>query len=926
MKPRGRPLIFLLLLLLLLPARAASQEDVPSPLDRFGFQMGADYHLADYDQLGDYWRVLARLSDRMVLDTIGRSSNGRPQLMAIITSPENHRDLERYRRISERLTRADGVSEDEARRLAREGKPVVWIDGGLHASEVLGAQQLVELVYRMVEREDPETMRILDDVILLAVHANPDGHDLLADWYMRRDDPRSRTTRGVPVLYQEYAGHDNNRDFYMSNLVETTNMNRVLYREWYPQIVYDHHQTGPQGTIMFAPPFRDPANHYLHSLILTSIQQVGSAMHHRFVVEGKGGTTMRSGASYSTWWNGGLRTTPYFHNMIGLLTETRGHPNPIEVPFIPERQVSTDSDLPLPVEPTETWHFRQSVEYSQTANRAVLDYASRNGDMLLLNAWRMGRSAIQRGRTDSWTVLPREVDRAAQILGSRDATASRVEWEQLLRHRDDRDPRGYVLPADQPDFNTATKFVNALIKNGIEVHRATSEFTIEGETYPEGSWVIRMDQAFQPFILDMFEPQNYPDDFAYPGGPPVPPYDNAGWTLAYQMDVEFTRILDGFDGPFEPVEGLVEPPAGTLTGPDDADGFLLDHRVNDSFRAVNRMLDDGRRVYWLLDSTTVAGRDLGSGAFYVPADDGARRDVRRLAGEEGLDVTAVADRPAAPALELSRLRVGLWDEYGGSIASGWTRFVLEQFGFDFELVFPQELDSGDLHERYDVLIFPDGAIPAPSERRTGGFQPPSDEIPERWRDRLGHVTTDRTIPRILRFLRDGGTVIAVGSSTDLGYHAGLPIRNWLVDQQRRPLPSEEYYVPGSVLEVRLEHETPVTHGLGPRANVLFSRSPVFGLRPGASREGVRSIATFDSPEPLRSGWAWGQHHLLDGTTMLEAPVGEGRLFLFGPDITFRGQSHGTFPLLFNAMYYGAAREVEAPPTGSRAAGAGSGAR
>ena len=269
---------------------------ITTPETELGFEIGADYRLADYTQLMAYWAKLARESDRMVLDTIGQSEEGRPQLMAIITAPENHRRLARHREIARRLARAEPTTEEEAWELASEGKAVVWIDGGLHADEVLGAQQLMQLVYDMVSLTDSETLRFLSNVILLAVHANPDGMELVSDWYMREPDSLARTTSGFPVLDQKYAGHDNNRDFFMANLAETENMNRVAYTEWFPQIVYNHHQTGPEGTVMFSPPFRDPPNYNIHPLVLTSVEQVGGHMHARFVREGKGGVTTRSGA------------------------------------------------------------------------------------------------------------------------------------------------------------------------------------------------------------------------------------------------------------------------------------------------------------------------------------------------------------------------------------------------------------------------------------------------------------------------------------------------------------------------------------------------------------------------------------------------------------------------------------------------------
>ena len=216
----------------------------------------------------------------------------------------------------------------------------MWIDGGLHASETVGSQQLMEWVYQMVSRTDAETMRFLNDDIVLHVQANPDGQELVANWYMREKDPLKRSMNGLPRLYAKYVGHDDNRDFYMSNMKETTNMNRQLFIEWFPQIMYNHHQTGPAGAVIFIPPFRDPFNYNFDPLVPLGIEMVGTAMHSRLVAEGKGGSAMRSGANYSTWWNGGLRTVTYFHNMIGILTEIIGSPTPMRIPVVADKQLA----------------------------------------------------------------------------------------------------------------------------------------------------------------------------------------------------------------------------------------------------------------------------------------------------------------------------------------------------------------------------------------------------------------------------------------------------------------------------------------------------------------------------------------------------------------------------------------------------------
>ena len=530
-------------------AGPVSAQRLTTPKQALGFEIGDDYMLATYTQLTDWWKKLDAESDRMRLVSIGKTAEGRDQWMAIITSPANFAKLDHYRQISARLSRAGGITDEQARALAKEGKAVVWIDGGLHATEVLGAHQLMEHVWQMLSRNDEETRRLLDDVIQLVVHANPDGMELVSSWYMRNSDPKSRSMAGLPRLYQKYIGHDNNRDFYLNAQPESENMSRVMYREWYPQIMYNHHQTGPAGTVMFAPPFRDPHNHNIDPLLINGLSLVGAAMHTRFAAEGKPGVVMRNGASYQTWWNGGLRTTAYFHNQIGILTETIGSPTPMEIPFIPDRQLST-GDLPYPIQP-QPWKFRQSIEYEITANRAILDLASRYREHFLYNIYLMGRNAIRRGNEDSWTVSPSRVD-AAKAAIAKDGTDKTV-FNQFLRNPAQRDPRMYVIPSSQPDFPTATKFVNALLKSGVEVHRATAEFTANGKTYPAGSWVIRTAQAFRSHVLDMMEPQDYPNDIPYPGGPPRAPYDNAGYTLAMQMGVVYDRLLEPVNAPLEAV-------------------------------------------------------------------------------------------------------------------------------------------------------------------------------------------------------------------------------------------------------------------------------------------------------------------------------------------------------------------------------------
>jgi hypothetical protein len=899
------------LALCLFTALAASSlwaQRITTPTQALGFNLGDDYRVASYTQLAAWWQKLAAESNRMKLATIGQTAEGRPQYMAIITSSENMTKLDRYKEIARRLALAEGLTDEQAHALAREGKAVVWVDGGLHATETVGSQQLMELVYQLVSRSDEETMRFLNDVILLCVPANPDGQELVADWYMREKEPMRRRMDDLPRLYNKYIGHDDNRDSYMSTMPETTNMNRVMFGEWFPQIVYNHHQSGPPGTVIFMPPFRDPFNYYFDPLVPLGIEMVSTAMHSRLVAEGKGGSVMRGGANYSTWWNGGLRTDAYFHNMIGILTEIVGGPTPMNIPLVPEKQLP-QGDWPLPIAPQE-WHYRQSIDYEIADNRAILDIASRYRETFLYNIYRMGRNSIEKGSRDNWTVTPKRIAALRAAAPPKDHSAQPPDpsvptelYNTVLHDPKARDPRGYIIPSDQADFPTAVEFVNALLKNGIAILQAASPFQVAGKAYSAGSLVVKTAQAFRPHVMDMFEPQDHPDDFRYPGGPPNPPYDITGWTLALQMGVRFDRILDGFDGPFRKVAGLLPPPPAAVDATPNPAGYLISHRIDNSFIVVNRLLKANCDVFWL---EFPAGPDPGPGAIWVPSTANARAVLERGARELGVPAQALASAPAGAAAKLKPVRIGLYDQYGGIVTSGWTRWLLEQYEFPFEVVYPATLDAGGLNARFDALVFTDGAF-----RGGGGRDGPSPgSIPEEYRASLGRITEEKTIPQLKKFVEAGGTLVAIGSSTAMAEFMGIPVRNYLTEMEpgdrERPLPREKFYIPGSLLKAAIDNTNPLAYGMPETADVFFDSSPVFRLEPTAT---LNRAAWFSGTQVLDSGWAWGQQYLDGGAAVVEARVGKGKMALLGPEVAFRAQPHATFKLLFNALYYGNAQQA-----------------
>lgn len=874
-------------------------QNIPSPKSHFGFSIGDNYQLATFTQTELYLKKLAAVSKKMKLVTIGKTEEGRNQYMVIVSDPNNLAKLDKYQSISQRMARAEGLTDADAKTLATEGKAVVWIDGGLHATEVVGIHQWIESVYQLITRTDEETKRILQSTIILFVHANPDGQELVSKWYMRNSDTLKRSTSNLPRLYQKYIGHDNNRDFYMMNMSESKNMSRQQYIEWMPQILYNHHQTGPAGTVVAGPPYRDPFNYVYDPLLVTGIDAVGAAMSSRLNAEGKPGYTMKSGSVYSTWWNGGLRTTAYYHNIIGLLTEIIGNPTPSKIPFVPSRLIP-NSATPFPIEPKQ-WLFQNSIDYSVSLNYAVLNYAARYKDELLMNIYTMGKHSIEAGSKDHWTLSPKKVELVTEMYKEdkkemKGDTLPLDYFGKIYRKQELKDARGYIVPINQP--TTAINFINILINSGIRVEQAKADFTVAGKTYLAGSYIVKTNQAFRPHVIDMFEPQDHPNDFQYPGGPPVRPYDAAGWTPAFTMGIQFDRILESFDGPFETIPyGQVQTAKGKMHETAVAVGYSFSTKDNASFILLNDLLKAGITV------------SKSSDQFYVSNNATVLPLLKKVSAENGLIINAEDKTPSQTFSIVSAKRIALWDSYGGSIPAGWVRWIMEQYHFPFSLIYAKEIDAASLKSKYDIIVFVGGAIPslrAEAPNEWDEKEPKEGEIPAEFQPLLGKITAAKSIPALKEFLESGGDIVTIGTSANLAYHLQLPVRNALVEVvngKEKNLPGEKFYIPGSVMQITVDNKQKENWGLGNKTDVYFSASPVFKLLPGAISNGdVTPLAWYASDKTLRSGWAFGQSYLQDGVAAFVAKVGKGHLYVYGPEITFRAQTHGSYKMLFNQLF------------------------
>ena len=849
--------------LVLALATAASAQPLPTVESAFGFSACADYKLATYEQIADYFRALDAATDRMQLFEIGATAEGRTQLMAIISSEANMRQLDRYRDISRRLARARGLDDESARTLARDGKAVVWIDFGLHSTEVAHAQTAPLMAYLAVSDESDEMRAIRDDVIFILVpNMNPDGTTLVSEWYMQQvGGPYERSS--PPTLYQKYVGHDNNRDWFMFNMPESRNIGRVLYEQWFPQIVYNQHQAAPFPARIFVPPFADPMNPNIPPLVMRGVNSVGDAITRRLEQENKVGAISRVG--FDTWWNGGMRTAPYFHNMVGILTET-GHASATPADYDSANFPRTFSSGIPTLEPTTyypspyrggPWTLRDSCDYMVTASMAVLDIGAKRREEWLYNIYQMGRDAIAAGASEA-----------------------------------------YVIPHDQWDPGTAAKMVDVLRLGGVEVHHAVAPFTVDERTYAAGTFVVQGAQPFRPYLTDLLNPQRYPDQRLYPGGPPQRPYDISGWTLPAQMGVEVVRV----EAPIAASLELVVAAAGPVgSSPSAAQwGYAIDPRANDAFTLVNRLLAAGADVARSSSALTVGAETWPAGAFIVRVDASSRAIVERDAPTLGLHVRPVGQEASADARRLTQPRVAMYQAHGGNMDEGWTRWVLEEFDFPYTTIHDADIRAGDLGARFDAIILPDASY----QSMLTGLEPGT--MPEEY---VGGMTA-RGVSNLYAFTAGGGTLVTLDTASELPLTTfGLSVGDVTAD-----LSPTDFFIPGTLLAIDVDPTHPVAFGMPARATAFFARSPAFSIGRDASATErqlgespaapphVRAVATYAPKDLLVSGWLLGERAIATRAAVVEAQVEQGRVVLLGFRAQHRAQPHGTFKLLFNAIY------------------------
>lgn len=844
------------------PAPAAAQGVVPTPESWFGHRMGTDRKLEPYDRLMAYYQELAKTSDRIKVQEIGKTSEGRPYLALFVSSPANLARLDEYRQMNLKLADPRGVPKEEIDRIVREGKAVIAQSYDMHSTEIGSSLTAVEFTYNLVSKTDPATMAVLDNVIsIIMPSANPDGHEMVQKFYTKYlGTPYEGGP--FPTLYQKYVGHDNNRDAFMLNLPESRNLASILYRDWIPEAYIDHHQMGNYSARISIPPYTDPIRPGADPLVWREMTWYGADMAYKLDEADLSGGM--GDAIYSGWGHFGFHWITPFHNITGMLDESAGaniatplyvHPDQLKGGQRNVPDNTPQMNMPNPW-PGGWWRPRDIVNRQLVTSRSLVEMAAKNRETVLRNMYLKAQ---------------RQTDRGAAA-----------------------ETKAYVIDAGQHDPLTVAKMVNALLLQKVDVYTAPAAFTHEGRAYAPGSFVVPMNQPNQGLVRYLLGRTFFPDDTyaRTKDGTPIRPYDMATDTLTEFMGVESVPAKTFVTGGLTRLAAPVTP-RGTVSG---AGAYLLDGALNDSFHAANLAMRSGASVRRL----TAAAGEGKPGDFVVTGASPATAES--IAATTGVSFAAAPAGAEGAGYAIKAPRIGIFTRYrGGNYDGGWTQLLFEQFGYASGELRDAEIRKGNLNARYDVIILPTDSVPmmtgeAPPEgsmerQYLGATQ---DTTPPEYRSGFG----EEGVKALEAFVKAGGKIVTFGGAAD------LPIKKWKLPVKNvvGGKPSKEFWSPGSTLNIDVNNANPLAYGMPDKALAIFTAdSQAFETVTVPDNQRVQVIATYAPREVLRSGWLLGEDLIKGKAAMVSVDHGKGKVVMIGFRPQHRAQAHGTFKLLFDSI-------------------------
>lgn len=833
------------------PAQTTTPTKLRTPSEFLGFEVGADRKLADYHQIVSYLEHLAESSPRMEVESIGETTNGNDFMLAVISSPENLRNRKRYQEIARRLADPRGLSRAQVDSLTRAGKAIVILSNNIHSTEIGSSQMVMELAHQLVTATDPDTERRLGNVILLLVPSlNPDGQIMETEWYRKWVGTPYEGGR-MPWLYHHYAGHDDNRDWYMLTQKETKAMTRTAYKEWFPQVWLDVHQMGSSGPRVFVPPYADPIAPSVSPLMWRGINLIGSNMAWRLEQAGKAGVV--SQYVFDAYYPGSVDSNPEFKNIFSLIIELASARMATPIQFdrnelsgggkgLAEYEVTTNFPNPWP---GGLWRLRDIMDYELIAANAMLEVVGDHPRDFMRGTAAMAREQIAAGQPDEY-------------------------WR---------------IPRDQRDPVAAARLAHLLDENGVDVLVTPSEF------------LVPTAQPYGKFAAELLGTQRYPEVRTTPGGPILRPYDVTTWSLPLLMDVDAAKgIVPGAEraGAMPITES--DWPRGGLDG--DGAAFALARSSNSAFRLVNDILASGGRVNVATRRFDAGDRaSFPAGSFVIPK----RADLAELASKYHVTLTALPRTPDSLVAQRP-VRVGLYKPWSASMDEGWTRFVLEQYGFAPKSIDNAMMRSGKLNASFDAIILPSVSKGMIVTGRPGGARARAfEELPPEYRGGIGA----EGLAALMEFVEAGGTLITLAESGDLAIdELDLPVRNTLAN-----VDDGDFSVPGSLLRVTLDESSPINYGMPREAAIFVDDAIAYATTPPPPGVGRMAVATYPaaSEDILLSGWATGLDRLERRDAAATFTRGKGKVVLFGFRVQNRAQTEGTFKMLFNSILWSAQR-------------------
>jgi hypothetical protein len=874
----------------------AAADTLPAPEQFFGFRMGEDKKLARWDKILEYMQLAAKASERVRYRELGKTTLNHPFILLEISAPETLKNLDRYQQLERKLYFQGGPpTPAEREEIFRSGKAVVLVTCNIHSTEIGASQMVMELVHRLVTEDSPLVKKILDNVIFLLVPSlNPDGQIMITDWYNKNVNTEFEASP-MPWLYHHYIGHDNNRDMYMFTQKESQLTAKLLWHDWFPAVWLDEHQMGSTGARIFVMPATDPINPNVHPLIYRWNGIFGQAQAAALEAAGKEGIIYNS--TYTNFWQGAMAWSGWWHNQVGMLTEVAsvriaspieqqraqlGRPpqagaedfqaqarrqmaNPNE-PLPPPRDVTPRTEYPRPWLGGR-WTLRDIVDYELIVTMALLESAADQREQLLRQIYEVNRVTVEAGAKG--------------------------------------DPAAIIVQAEaQHDPRAALHLLGKLRLAGVEISRAETELEADGKKYPAGTFVIPLNQVFARYAKDLLERQTYPEVRRAPTSPPEPPYDVTAWSLGMQMGVEvvFARRPLPSGVRLTRVEEIPKL-SGAVSG--TGTSFAFEYRGADSAIAINRLLKQGAQVAF-------DARRAHRASLQVLVSGVKREQMEMLARDFNLSVRAVEGKtspgPAGPfgnqasraatavpelasARPLRPSRIGLYQPWTASMDEGWTRWVLEQYEFPYTTLHNAEIKAGKLREKFDVLLFADQQAASIVNGSSGRAVRPE------YRGGIG----EEGVSALREFVSQGGTLVMLGASSDLAIEKfPIPVRNL-----KRGLTREQHFAPGTIVRVQVDASHPIGFGLPAETYGFYNNSPFFTLTDGFASHRASVVARYPNGDVLASGWLRGEELMAGRAAVVAIEMNPGRIVLFGLRPQHRAQTHATFPLLFNALYWAA---------------------